>query len=75
MHLVHQLWRNPAQRHPQLVSRHEVVFLQHPGTGWELTPVSGRPPPHGIQAPPALTHPVFAMRQAIVANLHRQVSR
>lgn len=28
MHLIHQLWRNPAQRHPQLVGGHEVVFLQ-----------------------------------------------
>jgi hypothetical protein len=27
VNLVHQLWRDPAQRHPQLVSGHEIVFL------------------------------------------------
>lgn len=27
VHLIHQLRRDPAQRHPQLVSRHKVVLL------------------------------------------------
>lgn len=69
MHLVHQLRCDPAQRHPELVSRHEVVLLLAGGTG---SPQAAR---LALPWPGPPTHPVFAVRQAVVADLDRQISR
>lgn len=69
VHLVHQLGRNPAQRHPQLVGSHEVVFLRAQGTG--LLRGAGRLAL--IPGTAARSYPVFAMGQAVVADFHCQV--
>lgn len=71
VHLVHQLWGDPAQRHPQLVGGHEVVLLRHVG---RRHPPGPRPPALPLR-PAQPTHSVFAVRQAVVTDLHRQVGR